>query len=106
MASFRDCGLPPPGSASYGCGPDAPDPHARRALRSERWSSASRRGDSAPPAPGAPPERPRAGGLPVQNAGRAPAGGAIQPRRLAVLALIGRAGERGITRDKLLALLW
>jgi len=31
---------------------------------------------------------------------------AMPPRRLAVLALIARAGPRGITRDKLLSLLW
>jgi TolB-like protein/DNA-binding SARP family transcriptional activator len=46
------------------------------------------------------------GGLSIQTpAGRAE-GAATQPRRLALLALIARAGERGITRDKLLALLW
>jgi DNA-binding SARP family transcriptional activator len=31
---------------------------------------------------------------------------AMPPRRLAVLALIGRAGMRGITREKLLSVLW
>src|SRR5262245_36879988 len=31
---------------------------------------------------------------------------AAQPRRMAVLALLVRAGERGITREKLLNLLW
>ena len=46
------------------------------------------------------------GGLSVQCAGKAPTGAATQPRRLAVLALVARAGERGITREKLLALLW
>ena len=46
------------------------------------------------------------GGLSVQGADRAPASAAIQPRRLAVLALIARTGDRGVTRDKLLALLW
>lgn len=46
------------------------------------------------------------GGLSVQSAGKAPAGAATQPRRLAVLALVARAGDRGITREKLLALLW
>jgi DNA-binding SARP family transcriptional activator len=30
----------------------------------------------------------------------------LQPRRLAVLAAVARAGKRGITRDKLLALFW
>ena len=33
-------------------------------------------------------------------------GAAAQPRRLAVLALVARGGERGITRSKVLALLW
>ena len=33
-------------------------------------------------------------------------GAAAQPRRMAVLALLARAGERGVSRDKLLALLW
>src|SRR5205814_10475023 len=31
---------------------------------------------------------------------------ALQPRRLAFLALIARAGERGVSREKVLALLW
>jgi DNA-binding SARP family transcriptional activator len=34
------------------------------------------------------------------------AGAAAQPRRLAVLALVARAGERGITRSKVLGYLW
>ena len=34
------------------------------------------------------------------------AGAAAQPRRLAVLALLARAGRPGITREKILALLW
>ena len=46
------------------------------------------------------------GGLSVETPAGRPAGAAAQPRRLALLALIARAGERGITRDKLLALLW
>ena len=33
-------------------------------------------------------------------------GAAAQPRRLAILALLARAGERGITRDKVAAILW
>src|SRR4029453_3060946 len=33
-------------------------------------------------------------------------GAASQPRRLAVLALLTRAGERGMTRDKIAACLW
>src|SRR5215207_7093690 len=46
------------------------------------------------------------GGLSALGAGKTPAGAATQPRRLAVLALIARAGERGVTREKVLALLW
>src|SRR5438067_1229528 len=46
------------------------------------------------------------GGLSVRADGQSLAGAAAQPRRLAVLALLARAGERGITREKLLALLW
>ena len=46
------------------------------------------------------------GGLSVETPAGRPAGAAAQPRRLALLALVARAGERGITRDKLLALLW
>ena len=34
------------------------------------------------------------------------AGAAAQPRRLALLALLARAGRPGITREKILALLW
>jgi DNA-binding SARP family transcriptional activator len=34
------------------------------------------------------------------------AGAAAQPRRLAILAVIARGGQRGATRGKLLALLW
>ena len=33
-------------------------------------------------------------------------GAAAQPRRMAILALLARAGQRGITREKVLALLW
>ena len=46
------------------------------------------------------------GGLSVQGASKAPSGAATQPRRLAVLALVARAGDRGTTREKVLALLW
>jgi DNA-binding SARP family transcriptional activator/TolB-like protein len=46
------------------------------------------------------------GGLSASRDGEAPSGAATQPRRLAVLALVARAGERGITREQLLALLW
>src|SRR5215211_3098943 len=38
--------------------------------------------------------------------GRALSGAAAQPRRMAILALLARAGERGLSRDKLLAMLW
>ena len=47
------------------------------------------------------------GGLSVHDRNGAVTGGpAAQPRRLAVLALLGRGGERGATRGKVLALLW
>ena len=39
------------------------------------------------------------GGLPVEGAG-------AQRRRLALLALLAAAGERGLTREKILSLLW
>jgi len=38
--------------------------------------------------------------------GRPLAGAAAQPRRLAVLALLARAGARGLTRDKVIGTLW
>lgn len=34
------------------------------------------------------------------------AGAAAQPRRLALLAMLGVAGERGLTRDKIIGFLW
>ena len=47
------------------------------------------------------------GGLSVRDGdGKPIVGPAAQPRRLAILALLARAGERGVSRDKLLALLW
>ncbi|HEU5050934.1 MAG TPA: BTAD domain-containing putative transcriptional regulator [Gemmatimonadales bacterium] len=46
------------------------------------------------------------GGLSVTRDGTALTGAATQPRRLAVLALIARSGERGVTRERLLAMLW
>ena len=46
------------------------------------------------------------GGIRVIADGRLVAGAAAQPRRLAVLALLARAGRPGITREKILALLW
>lgn len=46
------------------------------------------------------------GGLSLSRDGAPLAGAAAQRRRLAVLAILGAAGERGMSRDRLLALLW
>jgi len=46
------------------------------------------------------------GGLYVTGEGRPLSGAAAQPRRLALLALVAVAGDRGVTRDSLLAHLW
>ncbi len=47
------------------------------------------------------------GGLTVRAEDGSPVpGSAAQPRRMAILALLARAGERGITREKVLTLLW
>lgn len=46
------------------------------------------------------------GSLTVSRDGTALTGAGTQARRMAVLALIARAGSRGITRDRLIALLW
>ena len=46
------------------------------------------------------------GGLSVSRDGTPIAGSATQPRRLAVLALVARAGDRGIKRERVLSLLW
>ncbi len=46
------------------------------------------------------------GGMAVFDDGRPLGGNAKQPRRLAVLAILARAGERGVNRDRLAALLW
>lgn len=46
------------------------------------------------------------GGLYVSDEGRAVSGAAAQPRRLALVALLAVAGERGVTRDSLLGYLW
>jgi len=46
------------------------------------------------------------GGVRVIADGNVVAGAAAQPRRLAVLALLARAGRAGVTREKILALLW
>lgn len=47
------------------------------------------------------------GGLSVRDGNGNPLpGAAAQPRRMAILALLARAGQRGVTREKLLSLLW
>jgi DNA-binding SARP family transcriptional activator len=46
------------------------------------------------------------GGLSAWTAEGLLAGEAAQPRRLALLALLARAGERGLSRDKLVGFLW
>src|SRR3970282_1404450 len=46
------------------------------------------------------------GGLSASRDDQPASGAATQTRRLAVLALGARAGDRGITRERLLALLW
>jgi TolB-like protein/DNA-binding SARP family transcriptional activator/Flp pilus assembly protein TadD len=46
------------------------------------------------------------GGLSIQDSSGSRAGISIQRRRLAVLVLLARAGDRGMTRDKLVGYLW
>jgi DNA-binding SARP family transcriptional activator len=46
------------------------------------------------------------GALAVTRDGRSVAGAASQPRRLAMLALLARAGDLGVGRDRLIAVLW
>ena len=46
------------------------------------------------------------GGLAVFDGPRPLGGNAQQPRRLAVLAVLARAGDRGVSRDRLVGLLW
>jgi DNA-binding SARP family transcriptional activator len=46
------------------------------------------------------------GGLAVEQDGAPVSGAAAQPRRLAILAVLARAGKRGASRERLLALLW
>jgi DNA-binding SARP family transcriptional activator len=41
------------------------------------------------------------GGLSVERDGTRLLGAAAQPRRMALLAMIARAGDRGISRDRL-----
>lgn len=46
------------------------------------------------------------GGLSLRNAGPVTTGAGSQRSRLALLAVIAAAGERGVSRDKILALFW
>jgi serine/threonine-protein kinase len=46
------------------------------------------------------------GGLAVFDGGRPLGGNAQQPRRLAILAVLARAGDRGVNRDRLASLFW
>jgi DNA-binding SARP family transcriptional activator len=46
------------------------------------------------------------GGLSITHAERPLGGASAQPRRLALLAVLARAGERGIGRERVLALFW
>lgn len=46
------------------------------------------------------------GGLSVSGAGGPLSGEAVQPRRLALLALLAVTGDRGVSRDRLVLLLW
>ncbi|MGN6392342.1 MAG: BTAD domain-containing putative transcriptional regulator [Gemmatimonadales bacterium] len=46
------------------------------------------------------------GGLAVFDGTRPVGGNAQQPRRLAILAVLARAGDRGVNRDRLAGLLW
>jgi len=46
------------------------------------------------------------GGLVVEQDGTPVSGAAAQPRRQAILAVLARAGGRGVSRERLLALLW
>jgi len=42
----------------------------------------------------------------LDDDGQPVAGAATQPRRLAILALLARAGDRGLSRDKVIGFLW
>ena len=46
------------------------------------------------------------GGINVEREGLPVAGAAAQPRRVAILALLARADDRGVTRSRLMSLLW
>ena len=42
----------------------------------------------------------------VDDAAQPVVGAAAQPRRLAILALLARAGDRGLSREKVIGFLW
>lgn len=46
------------------------------------------------------------GQLSADRDGQPLAGAAVQPRRLAILAILARAGDRGVTREKMIGYLW
>lgn len=46
------------------------------------------------------------GGLTVSHAARVLGGAVAQPRRLALLAVLARGGERGVSRERLVSLFW
>lgn len=46
------------------------------------------------------------GGLTVHRGDERVMGAAAQPRRMALLAMVARAGERGVSRERLLSILW
>ena len=46
------------------------------------------------------------GGLTLENGGQSPTGAATQRSRLAILAVLAVAGDRGVSRESLLALFW
>lgn len=46
------------------------------------------------------------GGLSLENGGRPVVGAAAQRARLAILALLATAGDRGVSRDRVMALFW
>ncbi len=46
------------------------------------------------------------GGLSIETEDGRASGAAAQPRRLALIALIARSGERGISRERILSYLW
>jgi DNA-binding SARP family transcriptional activator len=46
------------------------------------------------------------GGLALERGDDRVLGAAAQPRRMALLAMIARAGSRGVSRDRLQSILW